>query len=170
MSGYHPPASSPELPDSFKNYVPPVPTAVPGPADIQLALAGWAQRRLAEQSWWQKSANTVTTAIGGAGTLAATIATYYLTAGTDVPQWLTIVIGVLGFAGTLIGVKNTKNGFTYQGAAQVQQAVLDPAVLGTVQRVLAQEPFPDHVSEAAIDQAAEMARKWVAQHTPGYRP
>jgi len=151
-------------PGTIQGYVPPLPSTVPGPADLQLALAAYAQRKLAEQSWWKKSSNTVTTAIGGLTTLGGTLVTYYATQGTSVPQWLTIIIAAVGFIGTIIGVKNTKNGFTYQGAAQLQQAVLDPTVLTTVQKVLSQEPFPAHIAEAAIDQAARQAREWVDQN------
>lgn len=159
--------SGAQVPETFKGYVPPIPGVTPGPADIQNALAGWAQRELAQQSWYRKSANTVNAAIGGLTTLAASMATFYVTQGTEVPQWLTIVIAVVGFVGTIIGVKNTKNGFTYQGAAQVQQAILDPAVLGTVQRVLASEPFPIHVAEPAIDKAAEASRMWIENTANG---
>lgn len=151
-------------PTTITNYIPPLPGVVPGPADIQNALAGYAQRKLAEQPWYRKSANTITTVVGGAITLAGSITAYLVAQGTELPQWVTLAVGVLGFLGTVVGVKNTKNGFTYQGAAQLQQAVLDPAVLATVQRTLAQEPFPGHVAEAAIDQAAQAARQWVEEN------
>lgn len=151
-------------PSTIQGYVPPLPGVVPGPADIQNALAGWAQRELAKQPWWRKSANTVSASIGMAGTGAGALATFYLTQGTAVPQWLTLVIAGIGFVATTIGVKNTKNGFTYQGAAKVQQAILDPAVLATVQKTLAQEPFPVHAAEAAIEQAAREAQKWINQN------
>lgn len=157
-------------PSTITNYVPPTPTGVPGPADLQLALAAYAQRKLAEQPWYRKSSNTVTVAIGSVTTLAGSLATYYLTQGTDIPQWLTMVIAVLGTLGTLIGTKNTKNGFTYQGAAQLQQAVLDPTVLTTVQRVLTSEPFPAHLAEqgeALIEQKAREAREWIEQTQNG---
>ncbi|QGJ95074.1 hypothetical protein SEA_REDWATTLEHOG_213 [Gordonia phage RedWattleHog] len=159
-------------PASISNYVPPLPGPVPGPADLQLALAAYAQRKLAEQSWWQKSSNTVTTAVGSVTTLAGALATYYLTQGTSVPQWLTMVIAVLGSVGTIIGTKATKNGFTYQGAAQLQQAVLDPVVLSTVQKVLAQEPFPAHIAEQAeaqIERAAREAQEWINRTGNGQR-
>lgn len=155
-------SNDPDLmpPSNFKGYVPPPITDVPGPADIQNALAGWAQRKLAEQPWWRKSSNTVTAAIGTTATAAAALATYYGTQGTDVPQWLTIVIAVAGVLSTVLGVKQTRNGFTYQGAAQVQQAVLDPTVLETIQRTIAANPVPVH----GVGQVADAAREWVEQN------
>ena len=104
--------------------------------------------------------------------MAGALVTYYLTQGTEVPQWLTMVVAVLGTLGTIIGTKNTKNGFTYQGAAQLQQAVLDPTVLSTVQKVLAQEPFPAHMAEQAqaqIERAADEARAWIEHSGNGSR-
>ncbi|AZS07915.1 membrane protein [Gordonia phage Kabocha] len=157
-------------PATFTNYVPPIPGVTPGPADLQLALAAYAQRKLAEQKWYQKSKNTVVTAVGGAATLAGSYVTYLLASGTDVPQWVTLIVGLIGFIGTVVGVKNSKNGFTFQGAAQLQQAVLDPVVLTTVQRVMAQEPFPAHIAEgaeAAIERAAKEARQWVEETQNG---
>ena len=158
-----------QVPQTIKGYVPPLPGLVPGPADLQNALAGWAQRELAKQSWWRKSANTVVTFIGGLSTLVASLAAFLATQETGVPSWMTFVVAAVGFLGTVVGVKNTKNGLTYQGAAQVQQAVLDPAVLGTVQRVLAQEPYPMQLAESAIDKAAEESRNWIATTGNGVR-
>lgn len=147
-------------PNTIKGYVPPLPGIVPGPADIQNALAGWAQRELAKQAWWQKSSNTVTAAVGS----IITIATFVIPLMTNAPTWVQYILPILGMIGTVIGVKNTKNGFTYQGAAKVQQAILDPAVLATVQKTLAQEPFPTHMADAAIDAAAQQARAWINQN------
>ena len=162
-------------PSTIQGYVPPLPGITPGPADLQLAMAAYAQRKLAEQKWWQKSSNTVTTAVGSLTTMTGALATYYLTQGTAVPQWLTIVIATLGTLGTIVATKGTKNGFTYQGAAQLQQAVLDPTVLTTVQRVIAQEPVPAHIGEAIdytrdrIDDAADAAREWIENTQNGQR-
>lgn len=174
MSHHIPTSNETDLqpPSTITNYVPPTPGPVPGPADLQLALAAYSQRKLAEQPWWRKSANTVTTMVGGVTTMAGALVTYYLTQGTEVPQWLTMVVAVLGTLGTIIGTKNTKNGFTYQGAAQLQQAVLDPTVLSTVQKVLAQEPFPAHMAEQAqaqIERAADEARAWIEHSGNGSR-
>lgn len=153
-----------QAPGTITNYVPPMPTGVPGPPELQLAMAAYAQRKLAEQKWYQKSKNTVVTAVGGLVTLAGSYATYLTATGTSMPEWVTFVVGAIGFIATVVGVKNSKNGFTYQGAAQLQQAILDPTVLTTVQKVLANEPFPAHLAEQAealIEQKAREARQWI---------
>lgn len=65
-----------------------------------------------DQTRTKEKANTVTTAIGGALTVALTAATAWLESGTNIPSWLPIVVMVLGTLMTTYGVSKTKNGIT----------------------------------------------------------
>lgn len=87
-------------------------------------LADFVARELAEQPWWKKSANTVTTAVAG----LVAVAWWIAGTGMDLPDPVTWIVGVVLFAGQVLGVKATKNGVTWTTQEQLEKAVEDPKV------------------------------------------
>lgn len=111
------PATGPQLPDL-----------------AQAAVARWVQQRLAEQPWYKRKANTITT-LGGA---LSTVLGFVLTSAVGLPQWGTYTISSVLLVLTVLGVNNTKNGVTPQTGKDLQDAVTDPVVLETLAAQLAQ--------------------------------
>jgi len=75
------------------------------------------RRKLQEQAWYKRYANTVTT---GIGTLTG-LAWLLLQTGLDVPPTVTNgVLGVIAF-GTLIGVWQTPNGVTERQIKEIEE-------------------------------------------------
>lgn len=60
----------------------------------------------------REKANTVTTIIGAVVTSALTLIAFLVEQGTALPGWTPVVVTILGFLGTVLGVNRTKNGFT----------------------------------------------------------
>lgn len=75
----------------------------------QLDLTGAViHQYVAEQSWFKKNANTVTTAAGFVATVVAWLASQPFAAS---PGWQMGIL-IVGFLATVLGVKTTKNGFS----------------------------------------------------------
>lgn len=82
------------------------------------ALSLIVQRLLEEmnkQPWWKKYSNTVTAIVSGLIVLAGWITT----TGIDLPTWGTVIIGVIMFIGSVLGIRSTKNGITETTVAKV---------------------------------------------------
>lgn len=113
---------------------PTVPTGLPDRDRLVLgdaaanAVAGWVQRRLAEQPWYRRKANTITTLGGALGTVVA----FVLTSATGLPDWVTYTLSGVLLVLTVMGVNVTPNGTTPKTGVDLQEAVKDPAVLNAV--------------------------------------
>lgn len=83
--------------------------------------AGWLNSQLTAQPWWKEYSNTVTTAAGFLATVAAWAGSQAFAADPRVQTALLIV----GFLLTVVGVKNTPNGWTQSQAAQLNAARAD---------------------------------------------
>lgn len=81
---------------------------------------------LEEQPWWRRYANTVTAAVGGLVTLAA----WLLASGLDLPTWALGLVGIVVFAGNVLGIKATRNGVTPSTAAQISAVIEDATYVG----------------------------------------
>lgn len=92
------------------------------------AVAGWVQRRLNEQPWYRRKANTITT-LGGT---VATAVAYLLTSGLELPGWAQVGLPGVLLVLTVLGVNVTPNGTTPKTGVDLQEAVKDPAVLNAV--------------------------------------
>ena len=70
------------------------------------------QQVRAEEPATRRKANTVTTAIGTTVTGLLAAGTYLIESGTTVPDWVPLLVALLGMAATVLGVSRTKNGMT----------------------------------------------------------
>lgn len=90
------------------------------------ALSLVVQRLLEEmnrQPWWKKYSNTVTAIVAGLVVLAGWITT----TGIELPQWMTVLVGVVLFVGSVLGIRTTKNGITetvVEKVAEIRDASL----------------------------------------------
>lgn len=67
--------------------------------------------------------------------------------GLDLPDWLTYIVGSAAVAGQVVVQKLTKNGFTNTGAAELQYAVQDEAVLANIWREVTERGWPMHTGD-----------------------
>ncbi|MCT2299735.1 hypothetical protein M3G04_02270 [Dietzia cinnamea] len=70
------------------------------------------QQVRAEEPATRRKANTVTTAIGTTVTGLLAAGTYLVESGTTLPDWVPLIVALLGMAATVLGVSRTKNGMT----------------------------------------------------------
>lgn len=89
--------------------------AVGNSADLTGAIIG---RIVQDQPWYKAHANTITTAVGFLLTLVTWLASSPF---VDQP-WAAPVIFIVGFVATVVGVKNTRNGFSPSQLRKIQDA------------------------------------------------
>lgn len=78
------------------------------PIDVPDWITIVLEKKLHEQKWYQKYANTVTTAITG----LLTLVWWLVSTGISLPSWTVYAVGVLLWVGEIVAVKQTKNGVT----------------------------------------------------------
>ena len=81
----------------------------------------WLHQQVQKQSWFRENANTVTAIVGLLTTLAAWAASSPL--GAD-PRVQTAVL-IVGFIGTVFGVKGTRNGWSASQIRKINEARAD---------------------------------------------
>lgn len=74
----------------------------------------------AEEPATRRKANTVTTAIGTAVTGLLAAGTYLVESGTTLPDWVPLIVALLGMAATVLGVSKTRNGMTSSVADRLE--------------------------------------------------
>lgn len=74
----------------------------------------------AEEPKARQKANTVTSAIGTILTTVATVCTFILQSGLDLPQSTAIIVAVIGMVATDFAVSKTKNGMTTSVADRLE--------------------------------------------------
>lgn len=89
------------------------------------AVARWVQQQIADQPWYKRKANTITT-LGGA---LATVLTFVMTNVAGAPDWVVWACSAGLLVLTVLGVNVTKNGTTETTGTDLQRAVNDPLVL-----------------------------------------
>lgn len=132
---------------------------------VETAVAGWAQRKLAEQPWYKAKSNTLTGGFSAFVTLAWTA----LGTGLSLPSWAVYGIAGVLFVGNLLGLNATKNGMTASTAGQVQQIGRDPAVMAAIEAQLGMQVQ----GRIALNKAAASSAETpvAARHaTPDYPP
>lgn len=86
-----------------------------------------ARRRLEEQPWWRRKANTVTVLLGSLATLLLFLAGEF--SGTEYGEWIGVAAG---WVGTVYGVFRTRNGVTEREVVELEVAAGRAGVLPAV--------------------------------------
>lgn len=78
----------------------------------QTLVVGLVDALIDEQPVTRRKANTVTVAIGSALTALAAAGTYWIESGSDAPDWLPLLVLVIGQLVTVMATSRTRNGVT----------------------------------------------------------
>ena len=106
--------------------------------------ADYLNRKFQEQPWWQRKANTVTTAVS----LLVTVGAWVVSQWSGEP-WAPALTLIVGFVATVFGVSKTPNGVTARDVRRLEYAA------GRAGSLLPEQFAP---AETALDAARSVER------------